>query len=139
MAGQALSLTPAYTMLRVTSCTALVWLSTLIPIECSAFELAKTFEWISKIIAIVNTTIPTAVTAIPITLFLIIFAVARTISYPYIDAGGVSRLYILIKDNFIDEPALIVPIVDNTSLWEIFVWENLCARTPSKPKAKPLL
>ena len=96
---------------------ACILLDTFITIKSSAFKLAR-FKSFAFFKAVLNAGVTTAVAAVVVTFWFVIFSVARSISNPNIDANNLNRRRLRLNDDLFNYQSMVVPVVDNWWFWK---------------------
>jgi len=135
---ETLLLTAANSVLRVANRTAQPFLFALEPVETTALKGAWVIVFLFKL-TVLDAGLSTAVTPVVVTLWLIVFSVASTISQPHIDARHILLDDFLEKDDLWLKLALIITVINDGRFWKLFVREHLCAWSPGISEGKAAL
>lgn len=112
MVRQTLVLTATNAVLWVANGTAEPGLHTLVAVETAALKFASVVVE-CLIVAVLDATLSAAIAAVEVTLGLVVFSIAGSISNPDSDARDVLKHLLLQVDRLLDELARVVPIVND--------------------------
>lgn len=126
---ETLLLTAAYSVLGVAERAAQSFLFALKPVETTALKGARVIVLLFEC-TVFDAGLSTAVSAVVVALFLIVFSVASAIAHPNIDARHILLDDLLEKDDLWLKLALIIAVINDRRFWKLLVREHLRARSP---------